>query len=140
MSAHEDFSRKEEIKGATDRSFGVVFTVFFVLVAVWPLIHARPVRWWALPVSGAFLLAAVIRPAWLHPLNRIWTWWAMLLNRILSPIVMALLFYLVFTPIAVLFRIQGKDPLRLRFDRGAKTYWLERDPPGPAPESMERQF
>jgi hypothetical protein len=140
MSAHEDFTRKEEIRGSSDRSFGIVFTVFFALVALWPLVHHRAVRWWALPVSGVFLLLALVSPSVLHPMNLAWTQLAVILNKIMTPVIMGLLFYLVFTPIAALFRVQGKDPLRLRYDPAAKSYWIERQPPGPAPESMAHQF
>ncbi|MBZ5725104.1 MAG: hypothetical protein LAP87_08920 [Acidobacteriia bacterium] len=140
MSAHEDFSRKDEIPVGSDRAFGAVFTALFALLALWPLVHSRPIRWWALPVSGGFFLATAIRPSVLHPLNRAWTRLATLLNRIVTPLVTGLLFYGVFTPMAVLFRLRGKDPLRLRFDPAAETYWLERNPPGPAPESMAHQF
>jgi len=76
----------------------------------------------------------------LSPLNRMWTWLARALNKIVNPVVTAALFYLVFTPVGVLMRLTGADPLRLRFDKGAKTYWIEKQPPGPPPETMARQF
>ena len=137
---HEDFSRKPEAKGSPDRSFGIVFTVFFALIAFWPLVHARPVRWWGAAVSGVFLAVALIRPSLLHPLNRLWTRLAVLLNRIVTPIVTGVLFYLVVTPISILFRWQGKNPLRLGADASAATYWIERTPAGPEPGTMSNQF
>ena len=69
-----------------------------------------------------------------------WTWLARALNKIVNPVVTAALFYLVFTPVGVLMRLTDADPLRLRFDKGAKTYWIEKQPPGPPPETMARQF
>ena len=140
MGAHEDFSRKHEIRAASDRSFGIVFAVFFALVAVWPVIHRRPIHWWAFAVSGVLLLVTLVQPCYLHPLNRTWMRLAVLFNGIVTPIIMSLLFFGIFTPIAMLFRLQGKNPLRLGFERDSKSYWLERNPPGPPPESMARQF
>jgi len=137
---HEDFKRKGEVKGASDRSFGIVFALFFGLVAFWPLWHARPVRWWSAGLSGLFLVVTLFRSSLLHPLNRVWTHLGVALNRIVSPIVTGVLFYVVVTPISILFRWQGKDLLRLRADVGATSYWIERNPRGPAPETMSNQF
>ncbi|MBZ5609643.1 MAG: hypothetical protein LAP38_15385 [Acidobacteriia bacterium] len=140
MSAHEDFSRQAEAKGSSDRTFGVVFAVFFALLGLAPLRTHHSIRWWALAVSLVFLALAVLRPAWLHPFNRLWTQLGLLLGRVVSPIVMGLLFFLVVTPVGFLLRLLGKDPLRLAPDPGASTYWIERRPPGPPPETMANQF
>jgi len=80
------------------------------------------------------------RPSVLGPLNRVWTWLARVLNKIVNPVVTAALFYLVFTPVGLLMRLTGGDSLRLRFSPDAKTYWIEKQPPGPPPETMARQF
>ena len=140
LTAHEDFSRLEEQQGSSDRSFGFVFALFFLALALWPAVHRGVPRWWALAVSVVFLLLALARPSVLSPLNRMWTRLARALNKIVNPVVTAALFYLVFTPVGVLMRLTGADPLRLRFDKGAKTYWIEKQPPGPPPETMARQF
>ena len=76
----------------------------------------------------------------LAPLNKWWTKLGVLLYRIVSPVVLGLLFYLTVTPIALLLRLLGKDPLRLRRDPDGASYWIDRTPPGPAPESMKNQF
>jgi hypothetical protein len=140
--AHEDYRRDEKIKGSSNRSFGLVIGAFLALVALAPLVReqAGPVRWWALAVAAAFVSSAFFWPAPLAPLNRLWTKLGLLLFRIVSPIVMALLFFGTVTPIGFLMRRAGKDPLRLRRDPAAKSYWIERDPPGPAPDTMTRQF
>ncbi len=140
MNTHEDFSRHQEDRGPSDRSFGVVFAVFFALVGAWPAVHHRPMRLWAFGVAALFALMAMARPALLHPANRLWMRFGLLLAQIVNPIMTALLFYTVITPFALLMRALGKDPLRLRYDRAAPTYWIERDPPGPAPQSMSQQF
>lgn len=137
---HERFTRDEGVKAGSERAFGLVFAAVFALIGFWPLLSDNAIRIWALIVAGLFLAAALLAPGVLKPLNRLWFLFGMLLHKIVSPLVMALLFFATVTPIALLMRIAGKDPLRLKFDRAAKSYWIERTPPGPAPESMRRQF
>jgi Saxitoxin biosynthesis operon protein SxtJ len=137
---HENFARDEEVKGPPDRQFGVVFTIVFAIVALWPAVWGRPVRWWSAAVAGAFLAAALLAPRVLAPLNRVWLWIGLLLHKCVSPIVLGLVFFSTVTPIALLLRALGKDPLRLRFDNAAPTYWIARRPPGPAGDSMPNQF
>jgi hypothetical protein len=91
-------------------------------------------------VSGACLLVALTRPGLLHAPNLLWTRLAVILNKVVSPLVTGLLFYLVFTPIGTLMRLSGQDPLRLKFDSTPKSYWIERRPPGPPPATMAQQF
>jgi len=140
LTAHEDFSRLEEPQGSSDRSFGFVFALFFLALALWPAVHRGVPRWWALGVSAVFLLLAVASPSTLAPLNWAWTRLARTLNKIVNPVVTAALFYLAFTPVGLLMRLTGGDPLHLRFNPDAKTYWIEKQPPGPPPETMARQF
>jgi hypothetical protein len=137
---HEDFSRKVEIKLSKDRTFGLVFAIFFAILGLFPLWKGHPVRLWALGVSAAFLLLAAVYPAALHPLNLAAAKLAEVLHRIVSPVVSGLFFFVFLTPCAVLMRMFRKDPLRLNFDREAPTYWVNRTQPGPAPESMTNQF
>ena len=139
-SLHEDFDRKQEGRGSSDRSFGIVLSIFFVLVGLSPLRANHPVRWWALAMGGLFLGVALLQPMWLRPLNRVWTKLGLLMGRVVSPVITALLFYLVVTPTGLLFRLLGKDPLRLALDAGVRSYWIERRPPGPLPETMSNQF
>jgi hypothetical protein len=137
---HEDFSRQEEMKPSSDRNFGLVIAVFFLIVTFWPLFRAQPVRWWAFSLAAMFAVLAVLWPAPLAPLNKAWMGLGVLLYRIISPCVMALLFYGTVTPIALLMRILGKDPLRLQRDSSAVSYWIHTTPPGPAPETMKNQY
>lgn len=140
VSFHEDLGRKQEGRGSSDRSFGIVFAIFFALAALWPLRTHHPVRLRALALSIVFFLLALLFPRSLNPLNRVWTRLGLLLGRIVSPVVTGLLFYTVVTPIAVLFRLMKKDPLRLTAAAASDSYWLERRPPGPRPETMINQF
>lgn len=138
--AHENLARDQHVKGSSDRAFGWVFTAVFAIIAAWPLLSAGTPRWWAAAMAAAFAIVAMVRPSLLSALNRWWMKFGLLLGAIVSPIALGLLFYLVFTPMALLMRLLGKDPLHLKRDGAATTYWRKREPPGPAPNSMERQF
>ncbi len=137
---HEDFGREDDSKPGSERGFGIVFAVVFALIGLWPLVGGGPVRLWALAGGGIFLAAGLFFPIVLRPLNRIWFLFGMALHKIVNPVVMGLLFFLTVTPIALIMRAMGKDPLHRKFDPDAKTYWIERDPAGPAPETMRQQF
>ena len=137
---HEDLTREQDVEGSSDRSFGAVFAVVFLVIAGWPLWHGESLRWWAAGVAAAFALVAMVRPALLAGLNRQWMKLGVLLGRVVSPIALGLLFYCVLTPLGAVLRLAGKDPLRLRFDRGTDSYWIRREPPGPPPDSMTNQF
>ena len=137
---HENFSRPQEGGGASNRSFGIVFTVVFAVIALLPLRRGGDIRWWSLGISAAFLLLALLLPGVLQPLNRAWFKFGLLIAKITNPIILGAMFYLVFTPIAFVCRLLGKDFLRLAPEPGAGSYWIPREPPGPAPESMRNQF
>ncbi|MBF0370971.1 MAG: hypothetical protein HQL52_16095 [Magnetococcales bacterium] len=133
-------SSERALEGSSDSSFGLVFTVVFAIIGLWPLRSAQPPHTAVLALSGLFFLTVIVRPALLAPLNRLWTQFGLLLHRIISPIVMGILFYTTVTPIGVIMRFFGKETLQLKFDPKAESYWIVRDKPGPAPESMKRQF
>jgi hypothetical protein len=131
----------ETIKSSSDRSFGLVFTVVFLLVAAWPLFSGSGgLRLWAGGVGLLFFMAALIRPGLLNPLNRLWTRFGLLLNRVTSPIILAVFFFGVLFPLALLMRLFGKRPLPLSFNPKVESYWIIREPPGPDPDSMKQQF
>jgi len=138
--AHEDLNREEDVQGSSDRAFGFVFGSVFLIVAGWPLLHGGAPRWWAMGVAAAFALVALVRPAVLAAPNRWWLKLGLLLGRILSPIAMGVVFYGVITPIGLLMRALGKDPLKLKLDRATPSYWCRREPPGPAMGSLNQQF
>lgn len=124
----------------SDRSFGFTFAVVFALVAAW--------LWWK-QISGAGILAAlavafaaiaVVYARALRPLNRAWMAFGAVLHRIVSPIVLGVIYFGMFTPIGALLRWRGRDALRLGGEPQAKSYWIRRDPPGPPPESLKNQF
>jgi hypothetical protein len=138
--AHEDLQRDQEVEGSSDRAFGVVFAVVFVLIGAWPLLYGSAVRWWALGIALAFALTAAIRPALLAAMNRAWLRLGLFLGKVISPIALGVLFFVVLVPIGIAMRMAGKDPLRLKRDAGTQSYWIPRMPPGPPPDSMKNQF
>jgi hypothetical protein len=140
MSFHEDLSRGEDMAGGSDRSFGLVMAGAFALYGLGPLVRGNPLRLWALAVAILFAVLAMALPRVLAPLNKAWIALGRLLNRIVSPVVMSLLFGVVVVPTGIVLRLTGKDPLRLKLDRAAPSYWQMRNPPGPAPGSLKQQF
>jgi hypothetical protein len=125
-SVHEDFTR-ETRRGGSDRNFGFVFTAAFLFFGLWPLRHGKPVRLVLLVLSAVVLCISLTRPSLLRIPNRLWTGLGTVLGRIASPIAMGLLFYLVFTPFAIVLKWIGEDPLGVSIDREAKTYWVPRN-------------
>jgi len=137
---HEPTTSNEPVNGSSDRGFGIVFAVVFAIIGLWPLIDGGPVRIWSMSVAGAFLIVALIRPVLLASLNRLWMKFALLLNKVTNPIIMGLVFFTTVTPVALIMKAMGKDPLQRKFDRSARSYWIDRRPAGPAPDTMTNQF
>lgn len=140
MSAHEDLSRHIDVQPSSDREFGLVIAAVFTAIGLWPLIRHGRLRLWCLVLAGVMLLCALAMPRVLGPLNRVWTALAALLNRIMNPVATGVMFFLAFLPVALIMRAMKKDPLRLALDPAAGSYWIKRDPPGPAAGSMVDQF
>ena len=140
MTAHESATHQHEIKTSSDRSFGFVFAAIFLVIGLLPLFKSGGVLVWSLIVSGLFAAPAAVKPSVLAPLNRGWTAFGLWLNKIVSPVVMGVLFFLVVTPMGIFMRMAGKDLLRLKLQPSAKSYWIPREPPGPDPETMSNQF
>ena len=139
-NTHEDFSRAQHVKSSSNRAFGWVFVTVFLIIALWPLLSGGSLRRWSLIVSGLVMVATVAAPALLTLPNRLWLRFGLLLNRVVSPVVLAIMFYVVVTPMGLLMRMFAKDTLRRRRDAAAESYWIKRDPPGPRPDSMPHQF
>jgi hypothetical protein len=131
--------RKRHGQPSSERSFGLVFAAFFGVLAVLRVWSGEP---WELFASAAVLMIvlALAVPGVLAPFNRLWYRFGLLLSRITQPIVLGLLYFVAVTPLAIIMRSTGKDPLRLRFRENVDSYWIERDPPGPSGSSMSRQF
>ena len=126
----------DDIKISSNRSFGIVFFVVFFLIALYPLIHNEEIRIWSLIISLIFLILGLINSRILNPLNKLWFKFGILLGKIVSPIIMGIIFFLVVTPIGFIMRILGKDVLNLKFNAN-KSYWIEKTGPK---SKMKNQF
>jgi len=126
--------------GGSERAFGAVFALVLTGIGLHPLASGGAVRWWALAAAAVFALLAAAAPRALRPFSAAWLRFGTLLHRAVSPLVLGVLYALVMVPVALALRVAGKDPLRLRWDRGAASYWIERRPPGPPPGSFRNQF
>jgi len=137
---HEDLDRQHEIKVSGERSFGIVFAVVFAVVGLWPLVRGGTPRLWSLTIAAIFLVLALVWVTPLRPLNRAWARLGLAIHAVVNPLVMGLLFFGTILPIGLLLRLAGKDSLNLKRDPAARSYWIERQPPGPKPETMIHQF
>jgi hypothetical protein len=140
VATHESFDARFDVKRGSDRSFGRIIACFFVLLGLWPMLHLQMPRWGLLVAAVVVFALAVALPVALHPFNLVWFRIGLLLNKVVTPVIMGVLFYLVVTPTGVAMRLFGKSPLPLKPDPAANSYWIERNPSGPAPQSMKHQF
>jgi hypothetical protein len=140
MATNEPIVSHKKISMGSNRSFGMIFAAFFALVALLPAVHGAPVRVWALAIALSFALAAFFAPRLLQPLNWVWFKLGLLLHHVVNPVIMAVMFYGVILPMALLLRALGKDLLRLKREPKAASYWIAREPPGPEAGSMRKQF
>jgi len=126
----------DDVKISSNRSFGIVFFVVFLIIALFPLISDGNIRLWSLIVSLAFLALGLLNSKFLSPLNKIWFKFGLFLGKIISPMVMGLIFFFVVTPIGILMRILKKDLLNLKMNNN-KSYWIEKSEPK---SKMKNQF
>src|SRR5512134_1321099 len=105
---HEDYVRQDKVVSSSNRAFGLVFAVVFALIGCLPLLFGRALKPWAVATSGIFLLAAMLVPAVLAPLNRLWTRLGILLHHVVSPVALAIVFFVAIVPIGLLMRMFGK--------------------------------
>ena len=126
----------DDVKISSNRSFGIVFFVVFLIIALFPLINDGNIRLWSLIVSLAFLALGLLNSKFLSPLNKIWFKFGLFLGKIISPMVMGLIFFFVVTPIGILMRILKKDLLNLKLNNN-KSYWIEKNEPK---SKMKNQF
>ena len=131
---------KDDVSMGSNKSFGIVFAIVFLIIALWPLTGDGEIRLWSLFVSGAFLGVAYVIPKMLHPLNLIWFKFGLLLHKIVSPIMMGLVYVLTVLPIGLILRIIGKDPMRMKTREHVDSYWIKRDVAGPDAGSFKNQF
>ena len=126
----------DEIKISSNRSFGIVFFIVFLLISIYPLLNDDHLRIWSLIISIAFLILGLLNSKILFPLNKIWFKFGILLGKIISPLIMGLIFFVVVTPIGLLMRLFNKDLINLKFNK-SKSYWIEKKEPK---SKMKNQF
>ena len=126
----------DEIKISSNRSFGIVFFIFFLIVSLYPLINNDSLRVWSLIISLAFLILALTNSKILTPLNKIWFKIGIILGKIVSPFIMGIVFFLVVTPTGLIMKLLGKDLLNLKYNN-KNSYWIEKVGPK---SKMKNQF
>ena len=126
----------DDIKISSNRSFGIVFFVVFLLIALYPLTYGGEIRIWSLIISIIFLILGLLNSKILAPLNKIWFKFGIFLGKIISPLIMGIIFFLVVTPIGLIIRLLGKDLLNLKYNKN-KSYWIEKKGPK---SKMKNQF
>lgn len=143
FSLHESLRDHEPTRTGTDRAFGCTVGSILMLIGATKVFVAGAV----LPIpslilaAGAVLLAlGIVAPARLSTLNRMWLKIGAVIAKVVNPIILAILFFLVVAPMALLMRIAGKRPLHLAPDRMAATYWIKREPLEDRASNMRRQF
>ena len=129
-------SEYNDIKISSNRSFGVVFFVVFLLIAFYPLLNNNEIRLWSLIISVLFLILGILNSKILSPLNKVWFKFGLLLGKIISPIIMGVIFFLVVTPIGFIMKLLGKDLINLKFNN-EKSYWIQKTGPK---SKMKNQF
>ena len=133
------FEQKQHftVKSGSERSFGIVFAIVFLLIGIYPLTDGSEIRLWSLIIAFIFFVLAYVAPQYLSVPNKLWTKLGFLLGAVVTPIVMALVYYSTVVPIGMFMKLLGKDLLNKKIDSSAKTYWIERDQPV---GSMKNQF
>ena len=126
----------KNIKISSNRSFGVVFFLFFFIISIFPLLKNEDIKIWAVIIAIIFLILGLLNSSILYPLNKIWFKFGILLGNVVSPIVMGIVFFAVVTPTSLLMKILGKNLLSLKKDN-KKSYWIEKSP---IKSKMKNQF
>ena len=126
----------DDVKISSNKSFGIVFFVVFLIIGLFPLINDQEIKIWSILTSLIFLILGLINSKILTPLNKIWFKFGILLGKIVSPIVMGLIFFLVVTPIALIMKILKKDLLNLKFN-SENSYWIKKNESN---SKMKNQF
>lgn len=129
--------KNNEIKISSNKSFGLVFFVIFIIIALWPLLNDGNIRIWSIIVSIIFLILGLLNSKILTPFNKLWMRLGALLGIIVSPIVMGVVYFGIITPIGLIMKLFGKDVLNLKLDKNKKTYWTLKKK---IPSKMKDQF
>ena len=140
LEFHENLAREDEVVGSSDRAFGLTLAGVGIVIGALKLWQGRETALLWLAAAAVFCILALSRPSLLAPLNRLWLRFGLLLYKFVNPVVMAAIFYSTVLPTGLIMRALGKDLLRLRREPDAPSYWIVREPAGPAAETMKHQF
>ena len=126
-----------EINKSSNKSFGLVFFLVFILIGIYPILNQGNIRVWSIIIAVVFLILGLSNSRILTPLNRIWFKFGIFLGKMISPIIMGVIFFLVVTPIGLIMKILGKDLLNIKYNKKKKSYWIEKNDPK---SKMKNQF
>ena len=132
-----DSKFNDNIKISSNRSFGIVFFIVFLFIALYPITYSEDIRIWSLIISFIFIILGLLNSKILTPLNKLWFKFGVILGKIISPTIMGIIFFLVVTPIGLIMKVLGKDLLKLKYNKKGNTYWIEKNGPK---SKMKNQF
>ena len=134
-------NKQPDLKKSLDnRVFGLIFSGIFCVIALLPILFGGGYRPWALVIAIAWAVPAIIFPAVLAPLNRLWAKFGQVMHKIINPVLMGLIFFLTVVPTGLIMKLLRKDPMRRKYDVNATTYWVERKETRLSKESFDEQF
>ena len=140
MPEHKNIKNKRMGNRSSDRAFGIVFCIVFLIIGSWPILNQMNPHIWGLATSFTLLAIAIFYPKLLGIFNTLWYKLGLLLHAIMNPLLLGIIFFSTFVPIGLLMRLMGKRPLPICFSKSKDSYWIERNQSEMGPETMKRQF
>jgi hypothetical protein len=140
MVVNKSLNDKDGINRSSDKSFGILFGFVFLIIALWPIFYKEEPLVWAIITSIVFFVIVFIKPVLLARLNFIWFKFGQFLHKIMSPLILAFIFFSTIMPIGLIMQLCGKRPLPLIFDETKNSYWIDKTPIVAEPATMKRQF
>ena len=116
----------DDVNISSNRSFGILFFIVFLIIGIWPLLNQNEIRIWSLAISIIFLILGIFNSKILYPLNKVWFKFGIILGNIISPFVMGIIFFFVVTPTSIIMKLLGKDLINLK-KNNKKTYWIQKN-------------
>lgn len=139
-ASHERIVARQNLSPGSVRGFGIVFTIFFLILSIWPVFSGESIRFWSLTTAGLLLCITVILPQAFKPFNALWFRLGLVIGWVVNPMVMFLIFVLSVVPTAIVLKLMRKNTLQLKFDQDEESYWIKREEFESSNETMRRQF
>jgi len=140
MVDNKSLNDGEDSNRSSDKSFGLVFGLVFFIIGLWPVFYLEKPLFWPMIISIGFFIVAFMRPVLLTKLNFIWFKFGQFLHKIMSPLILAFIFFSTIMPIGLIMKLCGKRPIPLDFDKTKNSYWINKTPTVSEPATMRRQF